>query len=48
LAASSPIAMVAVAADARPRVLLLRALLEAADQQHLAQHALGSLRIDRD
>ena len=38
----------AVAADARAGVLLLRALLEAADQQHLAQQALRRRRVDRD
>ena len=38
----------AVAADARAGVLLLRALLEAADQQHLAQQALRSLPVDGD
>ena len=39
---------VAVAADARAGVLLLGALLEAADQQHLAQQALRSLPVDGD
>ena len=39
---------VAVAADARAGVLLLGPLLEAPDQQHLAQQALCSLRVDGD
>ena len=38
----------AVAADARAGVLLLRPLLEAADQQHLAQKPLRRRRIDCD
>jgi hypothetical protein len=38
----------AVAADARAGVLLLRPLLESTDQQHLAQQALGRRRVDRD
>jgi hypothetical protein len=38
----------AVAADARTGVLLLRPLLEAADQQHLAQKPLRRRRIDCD
>jgi hypothetical protein len=38
----------AVTADARPGVLLLRALFEATDQQHLAQQALRRRRVDRD
>jgi len=37
-----------IAADARAGVLLLRPLLEAADQQHLAQQALRRRRVDRD
>ena len=37
---------VAVATDPRTRVLLLRALLEAADQQHLAQQPLGGRAVD--